>query len=548
MHQPMQYKPPNVVGCTDCEDDVCPVSDELTAQCTEQCVVIACSDPEHNCGGQRNQVHCTLGCDGDTNCADCNGFDAFLQCCTDYHSYLSEPQWNRQHVAPASQQLVNGHTDALWCDCPGQTPQAVPQATQQHQNGLSAVPPVSGEALSTSHPYPTPSLPEKCMWHNCKASFSCLSELVGHVNLVHLRPLPGAQPNQSHAPGQSVGPQNGAAKDANAAASSKSPVSCLWDSCSHYLSPENIAGTSNSSEFTNLLSALESHLLHDHLGLQTAPSQISPAAAAAVTPPGHHFYANGNGTPYSHTSSSASTNDMISDVYSSQSSEAPMTPQITPAQVHALPPALAPAPPPSAHNGVVPSNEIHLCNWLDCEACFSSSAELTEHLTAEHVGGGKARYDCFWKGCDRHGERGFSSKQKICRHLQSHTGHRPFQCELCHQNFSEAATLQQHMRRHTQEKPYACDFPGCGKSFAIMGALTIHKRIHNGQKPFKCIYCERAFTESSNLSKHLRTHTGARPYSCTEPGCGKSFARPDQLNRHLGIHRKGSTPAANPLQ
>jgi hypothetical protein len=40
-------------------------------------------------------------------------------------------------------------------------------------------------------------------------------------------------------------------------------------------------------------------------------------------------------------------------------------------------------------------------------------------------------------------------------------------------------------------EPYACDFPGCGKSFAIMGALTIHKRIHNGLKPFKCPHCDR---------------------------------------------------------
>lgn len=90
--------------------------------------------------------------------------------------------------------------------------------------------------------------------------------------------------------------------------------------------------------------------------------------------------------------------------------------------------------------------------------------------------------------------------------FQSHTGHRPFQCQVCSQNFSEAATLQQHMRRHTQEsrssspcqisyqsstEPYTCDFPGCRKAFATTGALTIHKRTHNGLRPFKCKFCDR---------------------------------------------------------
>ena len=138
---------------------------------------------------------------------------------------------------------------------------------------------------------------------------------------------------------------------------------------------------------------------------------------------------------------------------------------------------------------------------------------------------------------------------------QSHTGHRPFQCSVCHQNFSEAATLAQHMRRHTREsgspisdfspvsrcpdrpapfaEPYACDFPGCGKAFAIAGALTIHKRTHNGSKPFKCSYCERAFSESSNLSKHvslalppLGRRTLITTRSCGRtPGRGRTRAR-----------------------
>jgi hypothetical protein len=58
------------------------------------------------------------------------------------------------------------------------------------------------------------------------------------------------------------------------------------------------------------------------------------------------------------------------------------------------------------------------CCWRECERSFSSVDGLMNHLTAEHVGSGKNHYECFWKDCERNGEKGFSSKQKVCRHLQ----------------------------------------------------------------------------------------------------------------------------------
>lgn len=153
---------------------------------------------------------------------------------------------------------------------------------------------------------------------------------------------------------------------------------------------------------------------------------------------------------------------------------------------------------PLADNGQHPPGteepEAHPCLWHHCPAVFSSTAALMEHLSAAHVGSGKARYTCEWEGCDRstrvacpmtlYEEEGeedevaferrreartdagtFRQRQKIMRHLQMHTGmfllvpglsvwlpvadghlgagDKPYACELCGKTFSEAHTLNQ---------------------------------------------------------------------------------------------------------
>jgi uncharacterized Zn-finger protein len=187
------------------------------------------------------------------------------------------------------------------------------------------------------------------------------------------------------------------------------------------------------------------------------------------------------------------------------------------------------------------AEDEHVCKWNGCSAVFTNHEDLTTHITSLHVGSGRAQYTCEWDGCTR-GDRTFFQKQKILRHLQTHTGYRPHICDICEKRFSEPSTLAQHKRTHTKEKPYSCDYPNCGKSFAVAASLTIHKRIHTGEKPFKCTWkdCNIAFSESSNLRKHMRIHTGERPFACTQDGCNKTFSRPDQLARHRKTHTKDS--------
>jgi len=76
-----------------------------------------------------------------------------------------------------------------------------------------------------------------------------------------------------------------------------------------------------------------------------------------------------------------------------------------------------------------------------------------------------------------------------------------------------------------------CEY--CGKVFKNCSNLTVHRRSHTGEKPYKCELCPYSCAQSSKLTRHMKTHgrTGKDIMKCRF--CEMPFSIPSTLEKHM---------------
>ncbi|CAH1786136.1 unnamed protein product [Owenia fusiformis] len=169
---------------------------------------------------------------------------------------------------------------------------------------------------------------------------------------------------------------------------------------------------------------------------------------------------------------------------------------------------------------------------MKCNKLFSTPHGLEVHVRRSHSG--KRPFAC--DICSKT----FGHSVSLSQHRTVHSQEKTFICKQCGKTFKRSSTLSTHLLIHSDTRPYPCQY--CGKRFHQKSDMKKHTYIHTGEKPHKCLECGKAFSQSSNLITHSRKHTGYKPFNCTT--CARSFQRKVDLRRHIETQHNDNKLAA----
>ncbi|XP_053291469.1 zinc finger and BTB domain-containing protein 40 [Pleuronectes platessa] len=184
--------------------------------------------------------------------------------------------------------------------------------------------------------------------------------------------------------------------------------------------------------------------------------------------------------------------------------------------------------------------KMYVCQY--CKAVFAQSIELTRHVRT-HTG--DRPYVC------RECGKGYSQASGLTVHLHTfHNLSEPHDCQKCCLSFSSLEDHRQHMQEFHPKEFHKC--PTCNKVFTSAVLLEKHKVTHTGAKPFSCDLCNKSYQQLSGLWYHNRTnhpdvfanHTRQLKTLVQCDVCFKFFPSATSVAKHQASEHQGSAASA----
>uniref|UniRef100_A0A665TCA8 Zinc finger and BTB domain containing 40 n=1 Tax=Echeneis naucrates TaxID=173247 RepID=A0A665TCA8_ECHNA len=185
--------------------------------------------------------------------------------------------------------------------------------------------------------------------------------------------------------------------------------------------------------------------------------------------------------------------------------------------------------------------KMYVCQY--CKAIFAQSIELTRHVRT-HTG--DRPYVC------RECGKGYSQASGLTVHLHTfHNLSEPHDCQKCCLSFSSLEEHRQHIQDFHPKEFHKC--PTCNKVFTSATLLEKHKGTHTGAKPFSCDLCNKSYQQLSGLWYHNRTnhpdvfanHTRQLKTLVQCDVCFKFFPSTTSLAKHQASEHQGEDTRGN---